>query len=199
MEINMGKLNVSNLTCYRSGNEIFKNISFSLDDGQICLLTGANGSGKTTLLRVLAGLTPSSSGFIEYNNLSSLNDNFYILGHKLGIKDEITPYEDLLFWSSLYEYKNFEDTLKRFDLFNSKSLKCKYLSQGQKQRLAISRLSISKKPIWLLDEPISSLDKQGISLLKDLINKHIYLGGIAIISSHIDFLKKYDFRIDMDK
>ena len=167
MEANMRKLNISNLTCYRSGNEIFNDISFSLKEGEICLLTGSNGSGKTTFLRVLSGLIPPTSGLIEYNDLRSLSDNFYILGHRLGIKDEATPYEDLFFWSSVYGYKNFEDTLDRVGLINCKFLKCKYLSQGQKQRLAISRLLISKKPIWLLDEPISSLDRDGISLLKD--------------------------------
>jgi heme exporter protein A len=65
--------------------------------------------------------------------------------------------------------------------------------------LAISRLLISKKPIWLLDEPISSLDREGVSLLKDIIDEHISHGGMAIISSHIDFLKKCNFQIDMDK
>ena len=160
---------------------------------------GLPGSGKTTFLRVLAGLIPLSSGLIEYNNLNSLSDSFYILGHRLGIKDEATPYEDLFFWSSVYGCKNFEDTLERVGLINCKFLKCKYLSQGQKQRLAISRLLISKKPIWLLDEPISSLDREGVSLLKDIIDEHISHGGMAIISSHIDFLKKCNFQIDMDK
>ena len=163
----MRKLNVSNLACYRSGNKIFSDISFDLNEGDVCLLSGSNGSGKTTLLRVLAGLIPISYGSIEYDNMNSLGDNFYILGHRLGIKEEVTPYEDLLFWSSIYDYKNFENVLKRVGLKNYKSLKCKYLSQGQKQRLAISRLLVSKKSIWLLDEPLSSLDKEGVFLLKE--------------------------------
>jgi len=199
MVAEMNKLIISNLSCHRSGNEIFKNISFNLNSGEICLLTGSNGSGKTTFLRALAGLLPISFGSIKYNNTQSLNDNFYILGHKLGIKDEITPYEDLLFWSSIYEYENFHDLIIMLGLSDSKFLKCKYLSQGQKQRLAIARLIISKKSIWLLDEPISSLDKDGISLFKEIITKHLKAGGIAVISSHIDFLKKYDLKISMDK
>ena len=195
----MKELNVSNLACYRSGNKIFSDISFNLKEGDVCLLSGSNGSGKTTLLRVLAGLVPVSYGSIEYNNMNSLEDNFYILGHRLGIKEEVTPYEDLLFWSSIYDYKNFENVLKRVGLKNYKFLKCKYLSQGQKQRLAISRLLVSKKSIWLLDEPLSSLEKEGISLLKELIDEHNKFGGITVISSHNDFLKKYDFHINMDK
>ena len=194
----MKELNVSNLACYRSGNKIFSDISFDLKEGDVCLLSGSNGSGKTTLLRVLAGLVPVSYGSIKYNNMNSLEDNFYILGHRLGIKEEVTPYEDLLFWSSIYEYENFHDLIIMLGLSDSKFLKCKYLSQGQKQRLAIARLIISKKSIWLLDEPISSLDKDGISLFKEIITKHLKTGGIAVISSHIDFLKKYDLKISMD-
>jgi len=199
MAADMKKLSISNLSCHRSGNEVFKNLSFNLDSGEICLLTGSNGSGKTTLLRALAGLVPISFGSITFNKTQTLNDNFYILGHKLGIKEEITPYEDLLFWSSVYEYENFQDIIYKLGLSDSKFLKCKYLSQGQKQRLAIARLIVSKKSIWLLDEPISSLDKDGINLLKEIINDHLSTGGIAVISSHIDFLKKYDLKINMDK
>ena len=198
MIIDMKGLNVSNISCIRSGNEIFKNISFSLINGQVGLLTGSNGSGKTTLLRVLAGLIPNEYGSIKYNN-KNLKNNFSILGHKIGIKDEITPNDDLLFWSLVYGFKNFEDVLEKVNLLKYRNLKCKYLSQGQKQRLAIARLIISQKLLWFLDEPLSSLDKEGISLLKDIIDEHITHGGIAIISSHIDFLKKCNFQIDMDK
>ena len=194
----MKGLNVSNISCIRSGNEIFKNISFSLINGQVGLLTGSNGSGKTTLLRVLAGLIPNEYGSIKYNN-KNLKNNFSILGHKIGIKDEITPNDDLLFWSSIYGFNNFEDVLEKVNLLKYRNLKCKYLSQGQKQRLAIARLIISQKLLWFLDEPLSSLDKEGISLLKDIIRSHTQSDGIVLLSSHSDFLTNYDLEIDMDK
>lgn len=198
MIIDMKGLNVSNISCIRSGNEIFKNISFSLINGQVGLLTGSNGSGKTTLLRVLAGLIPNEYGSIKYNN-KNLKNNFSILGHKIGIKDEITPNDDLLFWSLVYGFKNFEDVLEKVNLLKYRNLKCKYLSQGQKQRLAIARLIISQKLLWFLDEPLSSLDKEGISLLKNIIRSHTQSEGIVLLSSHSDFLANYDLEIDMDK
>ena len=198
MIIDMKGLNVSNISCIRSGNEIFKNISFSLINGQVGLLTGSNGSGKTTLLRVLAGLIPNKYGSIKYNN-KNLKNNFFILGHKIGIKDEITPNDDLLFWSLVYGFNNFEDVLEKVNLLKYRNLKCKYLSQGQKQRLAIARLIISQKLLWFLDEPLSSLDKEGISLLKNIIISHTQSEGIVILSSHSDFLTNYDLEIDMDK
>ena len=198
MTIDMIGLKVSNISCIRSGNEIFKNISFSLINGQVGLLTGSNGSGKTTLLRVLAGLIPNEYGSIKYNN-KNLKNNFSILGHKIGIKDEITPNDDLLFWSLIYGFKNFEDVLEKVNLLKYRNLKCKYLSQGQKQRLAIARLIISQKLLWFLDEPLSSLDKEGISLLKDIIRSHTQSDGIVLLSSHSDFLTNYDLEIDMDK
>ncbi|RPF91483.1 MAG: heme ABC exporter ATP-binding protein CcmA [Rhizobiales bacterium TMED168] len=198
MTIDMKGLNVSNISCIRSGNEIFKNISFSLINGQVGLLTGSNGSGKTTLLRVLAGLIPNEYGSIKYNN-KNLKNNFSILGHKIGIKDEITPNDDLLFWSSIYGFNNFEDVLEKVNLLKYRNLKCKYLSQGQKQRLAIARLIISQKLLWFLDEPLSSLDKEGISLLKNIIRSHTESEGIVLLSSHSDFLTNYDLEIDMDK
>ncbi len=198
MTIDMKGLNVSIISCIRSGNEIFKNISFSLINGQVGLLTGSNGSGKTTLLRVLAGLIPNEYGSIKYNN-KNLKNNFSILGHKIGIKDEITPNDDLLFWSSIYGFNNFEDVLEKVNLLKYRNLKCKYLSQGQKQRLAIARLIISQKLLWFLDEPLSSLDKEGISLLKNIIRSHTESEGIVLLSSHSDFLTNYDLEIDMDK
>ena len=198
MIIDMKGLNVSNISCIRSGNEIFKNISFSLINGQVGLLTGSNGSGKTTLLRVLAGLIPNEYGSIKYNN-KNLKNNFSILGHKIGIKDEITPNDDLLFWSLVYGFNNFEDVLEKVNLLKYRNLKCKYLSQGQKQRLAIARLIISQKLLWFLDEPLSSLDKEGISLLKNIIRSHTQSEGIVLLSSHSDFLANYDLEIDMDK
>lgn len=198
MIIDMKGLNVSNISCIRSGNEIFKNISFSLINGQVGLVTGSNGSGKTTLLRVLAGLIPNEYGSIKYNN-KNLKNNFSILGHKIGIKDEITPNDDLLFWSLVYGFKNFEDVLEKVNLLKYRNLKCKYLSQGQKQRLAIARLIISQKLLWFLDEPLSSLDKEGISLLKNIIRSHTQSEGIVLLSSHSDFLANYDLEIDMDK
>ena len=92
-------LKINNLEkFYKKDRPLIKSLDFNVNKGEIVSFIGESGSGKTTFLRVLAGLIPLSSGLIEYNNLNSLSDSFYILGHRLGIKDEATPYEDLFFW-----------------------------------------------------------------------------------------------------
>ena len=106
MQSDSNILQVKNLSKSFGGLKAISDCSLKIKKGSITGIIGPNGSGKTTLLRVLAGLIPISYGSIEYDNMNSLEDNFYILGHRLGIKEEVTPYEDLLFWSSIYDYKN---------------------------------------------------------------------------------------------
>ena len=129
---------------------------------------------------------------------SEHSDGLFLLGHSLAIKDDISPEEDIKFWSSLLGRGYHEDVLLMVGLSNLKKIPCKYLSQGQKQRLGIARLIASNKSLWLLDEPTSSLDKTTSLLLKEIIEKHTKSGGIALISSHINFLDKTDIKIDLD-
>ena len=189
-------------SCKRSGYTVIDNISFELSSGQIGLISGSNGSGKTSLLRMVAGLIPLTSGNLLFSpsidQNSEHSDGLFLLGHSLAIKDDISPEEDIKFWSSLLGRGYHEDVLLMVGLSNLKKIPCKYLSQGQKQRLGIARLIASNKSLWLLDEPTSSLDKTASLLLKEIIEKHTKSGGIALISSHIDFLDKTDIKIDLD-
>tara|TARA_B100000767_G_scaffold211973_1_gene199174 strand:+ start:170 stop:781 length:612 start_codon:yes stop_codon:yes gene_type:complete len=189
-------------SCKRSGYTVIDNISFELSSGQIGLISGSNGSGKTSLLRMVAGLIPLTSGNLLFSpsidQNSEHSDGLFLLGHSLAIKDDISPEEDIKFWSSLLGRGYHEDVLLMVGLSNLKKIPCKYLSQGQKQRLGIARLIASNKSLWLLDEPTSSLDKTASLLLKEIIEKHTKSGGIALISSHINFLDKTDIKIDLD-
>ena len=189
-------------SCKRSGYTVIDNISFELSSGQIGLISGSNGSGKTSLLRMVAGLIPLTSGNLLFSpsidQNSEHSDGLFLLGHSLAIKDDISPEEDIKFWSSLLGRGYHEDVLLMVGLSNLKKIPCKYLSQGQKQRLGIARLMVSNKSLWLLDEPTSSLDKTASLLLKEIIEKHTKSGGIALISSHINFLDKTDIKIDLD-
>jgi heme exporter protein A len=193
---------VSSASCKRSGYTVIDNISFELSSGQIGLISGSNGSGKTSLLRMVAGLIPLTSGNLLFSpsidQNSEHSDGLFLLGHSLAIKDDISPEEDIKFWSSLLGLGYHEDVLLMVGLSNLKKIPCKYLSQGQKQRLGIARLIASNKSLWLLDEPTSSLDKTASLLLKEIIEKHTKSGGIALISSHINFLDKTDIKIDLD-
>ena len=193
---------VLSASCKRSGYTVIDNISFELSSGQIGLISGSNGSGKTSLLRMVAGLIPLTSGNLLFSpsidQNSEHSDGLFLLGHSLAIKDDISPEEDIKFWSSLLGRGYHEDVLLMVGLSNLKKIPCKYLSQGQKQRLGIARLIASNKSLWLLDEPTSSLDKTTSLLLKEIIEKHTKSGGIALISSHINFLDKTDIKIDLD-
>lgn len=193
---------VLSASCKRSGYTVIDNISFELSSGQIGLISGSNGSGKTSLLRMVAGLIPLTSGNLLFSpsidQNSEHSDGLFLLGHSLAIKDDISPEEDIKFWSSLLGRGYHEDVLLMAGLSNLKKIPCKYLSQGQKQRLGIARLMASNKSLWLLDEPTSSLDKTASLLLKEIIEKHTKSGGIALISSHINFLDKTDIKIDLD-
>ena len=193
---------VLSASCKRSGYTVIDNISFELSSGQIGLISGSNGSGKTSLLRMVAGLIPLTSGNLLFSpsidQNSEHSDGLFLLGHSLAIKDDISPEEDIKFWSSLLGRGYHEDVLFMVGLSNLKKIPCKYLSQGQKQRLGIARLIASNKSLWLLDEPTSSLDKTASLLLKEIIEKHTKSGGIALISSHINFLDKTDIKIDLD-
>ena len=193
---------VLSASCKRSGYTVIDNISFELSSGQIGLISGSNGSGKTSLLRMVAGLIPLTSGNLSFSpsidQNSEHSDGLFLLGHSLAIKDDISPEEDIKFWSSLLGRGYHEDVLLMVGLSNLKKIPCKYLSQGQKQRLGIARLIASNKSLWLLDEPTSSLDKTASLLLKEIIEKHTKSGGIALISSHINFLDKTDIKIDLD-
>jgi len=193
---------VLSASCKRSGYTVIDNISFELRSGQIGLISGSNGSGKTSLLRMVAGLIPLTSGNLLFSpsidQNSEHSDGLFLLGHSLAIKDDISPEEDIKFWSSLLGCGYHEDVLLMVGLSNLKKIPCKYLSQGQKQRLGIARLIASNKSLWLLDEPTSSLDKTASLLLKEIIEKHTKSGGIALISSHINFLDKTDIKIDLD-
>ena len=141
-------LRVSSVSCYRSGYKIIDNLSFELKAGQIALISGSNGSGKTSLLRMVAGFIPLSFGSISFNSKKEYKDNFFMLGHNLGIKDDISPEEDVKFWSRYLGAGYNDGVLERVGLGKLKKTPCKYLSQGQKQRLAIARLLSSNKSLW---------------------------------------------------
>ena len=191
-------LRVSSVSCYRSGYKIIDNLSFELKAGQIALISGSNGSGKTSLLRMVAGFIPLSFGSISFNSKKEYKDNFFMLGHNLGIKDDISPEEDVKFWSRYLGAGYDDGVLERVGLGKLKKTPSKYLSQGQKQRLVIARLLSSNKSLWLLDEPTSSLDSDASIFLKEIISEHKNSGGSILVSSHINFLDTVDIKINLD-
>lgn len=202
-------LSASRLSAMRGGQMIFRNINFSLSQGNCLFLTGPNGSGKSTLLRVVAGLLQPSEGILTYknndynidiskesyySNRKEMNDlvGIHYIGDTDHIKIELTPYENLIHWSSmlypnksnLFHMKNSDNSLQLLSLDNYKNLPSRFLSLGQRKRLSLAKLLLKENIIWLLDEPTLGLDKKSIHFLEDLIECHRNRGGIILISTH---------------
>ncbi len=189
-------LNVSSLQCIRGDRSLFKDIALSLEPGELLHLHGHNGSGKTTLLRTLSGLVLPADGKIEWDgkSIKELDEEYtqhvLYIGHKNAIKDDLTGLENLMFASVLdghpIEERQAWQALEDIGLRGFEDLPTKVLSQGQKRRVALSRLLVSQTKLWILDEPFVALDKAAVAMLQDVIREHIAKGGMAIITTHQD-------------
>lgn len=189
-------LSVSSLECVRGDRCLFKDIGFDLQAGELLHLHGHNGSGKTTLLRTLSGLVMPENGEIRWDGekITELGEEFtqhvVYIGHKNAIKDDLSGLENLMISSVLDGYpvaENFAwDALESIGLRGFEDLPTKVLSQGQKRRVALSRLLVTRAKLWILDEPFVALDKAAVELLEDVIRKHIANGGMVILTTHQD-------------
>ncbi|MCG6976620.1 MAG: cytochrome c biogenesis heme-transporting ATPase CcmA [Acidiferrobacterales bacterium] len=187
-------LSVSNITCSRGDRTLFRDLSFSVAPGDLLHLKGKNGSGKTTLLRSICGLFLQDSGEIHWNDTSirNLGEDYFrevvYLGHHNGIKDDLTAEENLTIAAVLdgdeTDEKQIRIALERIGLRGYDDLPTRVLSQGQKRRVALARLLLTKSPLWILDEPFTALDTSAIDLLQEIIREHIAADGMIIITTH---------------
>lgn len=188
-------LSVSNLTYYRNESPVFSDVSFSLAAGEILHIAGANGSGKTTLLCHLIGVLKPQAGEICWQNnpLGDANDYFSqlaFLGHKQGLKAALTVKENLSLAAQLADApggKDLDSVLEELGLKSLRQLLCRQLSAGQKQRMALARLLLLPKLVWILDEPFTAIDQGGVTLLTELLTKQLQRGGLVILTSHQSF------------
>lgn len=185
-------LEAHDLECLRGSRRLFAGISFRLDAGELLYLQGRNGSGKTTLLRMLLGLTPPEQGAIRWKGGAVGSEAFRAdlcyLGHQSAIKEEFTALENLLATAHLAQEALSEDdaidALEQVGLAGREDLACKYLSQGQKRRVALARLVRERRPLWVLDEPFVALDSAAVEWLAGLIGAHLQRGGCAVMTTH---------------
>ena len=187
-------LEASNLECIRGERSLFAGVGFRLAAGEMLYLQGSNGSGKTSLMRILCGLSHPVAGEIRWRGqtIAALGEDYRrelcYLGHHNAIKEELTPLENLLAAARLADEALDEgdalDALERVGLAGREELACRYLSQGQKRRVALARLVNERRALWVLDEPYVALDAAAIELVAGLIGDHLQRGGLAVLTTH---------------
>ncbi|WP_374277384.1 cytochrome c biogenesis heme-transporting ATPase CcmA [Azonexus sp.] len=187
-------LEADNLECVRGERRLFAGLGFRLEAGELLYLQGRNGAGKTSLLRMIIGLLPPETGEIRWKGEpirragESFRADLCYLGHLNAIKEELTPLENLLAAARLAGEDLSEDdaldALEQVGLAGREDLACKYLSQGQKRRVALARLVKERRPLWVLDEPFVALDIAAVDWLAGLISAHLQRGGLAVMTTH---------------
>jgi heme exporter protein A len=188
----LDNIEAASLACERGGRVIFRDLNFMLPRGTALSLEGANGAGKTSALRIIAGLLGPSAGAVSFQfaerEVSDGEERGRFvgwLGHLDGIKNQLTVVENARFFAALYGSDgDVGQALERVGLARALNFPAQYLSAGQRRRLALARLVLSNRPLWLLDEPLAALDKAGKELIAELIHAHCDAGGIVIAATH---------------
>ena len=178
-------IRVEALALSRGQRILFENLSFAAASGDYVELLGSNGSGKTSLLRALAGLLRPRRGEIVIEGADEPSLALHYVGHANGLKRETSVREHLRYWAGLFGGAPSEDFVSQMlGLGRVMALPVRALSQGQARRLALARLIVTPRPIWLLDEPGAALDDAGKSVLNELIASHRASGGIVVAAVH---------------
>ena len=182
-------LNVTNLSCERQGRLILRDVSFTLDAGEVMLVRGPNGAGKSTLLRALCRLL-HSTGEVTLNGTplsdrDAWQDQIAYAGHLDAIKPQLTVGENLTFWAGLFggETTHAASIFRLTEIWDRPAFVC---SAGQKRRLGLARLLVTNRPLWLLDEPTVSLDTETTATVANVIRDHATTGGMVLAATHID-------------
>jgi heme exporter protein A len=181
----------------RGWRRIVEDVGFSLDQGKALIVTGENGTGKSTLLRALAGLLPLSSGQLRLEDKGKtfahpreIAGHMHYLGALNAMKPALTVGENLSFWQEFLRGdrehgSSVTQALAAVDLAHVSDLPFAYLSTGMKRRIAIARLLLVDRPVWIVDEPTSGLDDSAAKRFAQLAGEHCRKGGILIAATHL--------------
>ena len=183
------KLYGENLECERGGRQVFDGLEFSVKSGEMLILRGPNGAGKTSLLRMIAGLNEPMQGILRFSGGESEEDftrQCHFIAHQEAFKPALTVEENLQFWADFFGGGDIERALEAFSMERLASFSAALLSAGQKRRLALGRLVLTHRPIWLLDEPTVGLDAKSVGQLQKLMRAHLDNDGIIVATTHID-------------
>ena len=187
------QLEAVDLACERDWRMLFEHLDLQLAAGDMLQISGPNGSGKTSLLRLLAGLMRPTSGqiLVQGKPLAEQRGELVRLllwiGHAAGIKDLLTPEENLAWLCALHRPAGREaiwQALEAVGLRGFEDVPCHTLSAGQQRRVALARLYLDSPPLWILDEPFTALDKQGVAQLEEHLARHCESGGMVVLTTH---------------
>lgn len=179
-----------NLFCERDDRVLFNGLNFDFSAGKIIRIAGPNGAGKSTLMRILLGMSAGFEGRLTWKgedldkNRHDFNSQLLYLGHQVGIKGNLTPEENLRALNPATSKQDIYFALNRVGLRGFEDLLCQGLSAGQQRRVALARLFIEKKLVWVLDEPFTAIDKNGVAELEATIIQHAQQGGLVILTTH---------------
>lgn len=182
------RITAENLSCERGGRTVFSDQSFTLGSGELLQLTGPNGSGKSSLLRLLANLSEPSHGKISLEGGApelTLGQQAHYIAHSDASKSALTVTENLIFWRDFMGGGDLMRAMQAVNLAALADYPVALLSAGQKRRLALARLALVPRAVWLLDEPSVGLDNSAQKLLAALMNGHLREGGLIVAATHV--------------
>lgn len=176
-----------NLSCRRGFNLLFEGLAVSAAAGRALVVVGPNGAGKSSLLRILAGLLAPTAGTVRLDGGGeSVGEHLHYLGHEDAVKGALTVAANLAFWRTVLGGGGLEveEALEEVGLGGLGRLRAQVLSAGQKRRLAIARLLVAKRPVWVLDEPTTALDVKAQARFAAFGRAHLAAGGLLIAATH---------------
>lgn len=182
------RLCAQNITIERGGRCLLRDVRFELRQGTLTRLCGPNGAGKTSLLRVIAGLGELTGGTLSLEGADAelgIGAQAHFVGHQEAVKPALTARENLEFWQGFLGGDSVEEALGAFALEGLADLPAAWASSGQKRRLALARLALVHRPLWLLDEPTVGLDTASEACLTKLMQAHLQKGGIILAATHV--------------
>lgn len=194
-------LSAMNVEIHRGGRRVLSGVSFALWPGEAMVVTGPNGAGKSTLLRALAGLLPIASGKLEGQaGEMTLAEMTHYVGHAEALKNSLTAAENIDFWGATLGSHvagvSADAALARFGLAHVADLPAAYLSAGQRRRVSLCRLLAARRPLWLLDEPTTALDRASQARLAEIMKEHRSTGGMIVAATHaplgLDDAREFD-------
>jgi heme exporter protein A len=177
------------LACQRGERDVFAGVNFAVASGEALTISGRNGAGKSSLLRMIIGLLPIAGGRLMLEGGDpelNIAEQAHYLGHQDALKSSLSVGENLRFWAGFFGMRS-ADLLKPLETVGLGALvdlPAAYLSAGQRRRLSIARLIAAPRPIWLLDEPTSTLDAVAQDRLTELMGAHLAGGGLILAASH---------------